>query len=424
MQVLSEYTPWLVSMGVLILCSAFFSSSEAALFYLNERERRRLTSGNRAQRIAAGLLAEPDRLLTAVLFWNLVTNVAFFTIASITSLALKANGRAAEAAAFAVGSLLVLIVFGEMLPKSLAVLKPQQVAALVAVPLSASVRVLDPVLPVFRLVNLLSRRLLWPTFKPEPYLRVGDLERAVELSISSSNAALLKQEQAVLQSIVSLSEIRADELMRPRTKFLTFRPPVALADLGGRVPPSGYLLVSEPESDEVAGAIALRDLWNVPTERLEEYAEPVVYVPWSTSVAETLQAMQRGNRQVAAVINELGETIGILTFDDVLDEIFSPTPSRSQRLLKRVPIRQVARGVWHVTGMTSLRRLVRHFGVDRPASKSVTVAGIVQEVLERLPNPGDECRWGPFHLRVLDAPQRGQLLVELTRTDVGQEDAP
>ncbi|OHB82741.1 MAG: hypothetical protein A2V98_16210, partial [Planctomycetes bacterium RBG_16_64_12] len=308
--------------------------------------------------------------------------------------------------------------------KSLAVLKPQQVAALVAVPLSASVRILDPVLPVFRLVNLLSRRLLWPTFKPEPYLRVGDLERAVELSISSSNAALLKQEQAVLQSIVSLSEIRADELMRPRTKFLTFRPPVALADLGGRVPPSGYLLVSEPESDEVAGAIALKDLWNVPTERLEEYAEPVVYVPWSTSVAETLQAMQRGNRQVAAVINELGETIGILTFDDVLDEIFSPTPSRSQRLLKRVPIRQVARGVWHVTGMTSLRRLVRHFGVDRPASKSVTVAGIVQEVLERLPNPGDECRWGPFHLRVLDAPQRGQLLVELTRTDVGQEDAP
>ena len=63
--------------------------------------------------------------------------------------------------------------------------------------------------------------------------------------------------------------------------------------------------------------------------------------------------------------------------------------------------------------MTSLRRLARHFHTPRPASKSVTVAGIVQEALERLPQPGDVCRWGPFQFKVLDAPPRGQLLVEL-----------
>ena len=420
MHLLIDYAP--AAMGALILCSAFFSSSEAALFYLSRQERRRFASGNRARRMAAALLAEPDRLLTAVLFWNLVTNITYFTIASITSIALETTGRATEALAFAVGSLLAIIVFGEMLPKSLAVLKPRAVAALVAVPLSATVRIMDPVLPVLRLVNLLSRRVLWPTFKPEPYLRLGDLERAVELS--TSNAALLEQEQAVLQRIVSFSELRADELMRPRTQFLSFRPPVAIVDLGGQLPPSGYLLVTEPDSDEVAGAIALRHLTQVPRERLEEYAEPVVYVPWCTTVAEALEAMQRGNRQVAAVINEFGETIGILTFDDVLDEIFSPTASRSQRLFQRVPIRQVGPGVWHVTGMTSLWRLVRHFHIDRPASKSATVAGIVQEALERLPNPGDECRWGPFHFKVIDVPQRGQLLVELTRPGAGREDAP
>lgn len=420
-QVLSEYTAALVAMGVMVLCSAFFSSSEAALFYLNRQDRRRLASGNRAQRIAAGLLADSDRLLSAVLFWNLVVNITYFAIASITSLRLK-DDHPAEAGVFAVGSLLVIIVFSEMLPKSLAVLQPRSFAALVAVPLSAAVRVLDPVLPVLRMANLLSRRVLWPTFKQEQYLRVRDLERAVELS--TSNAALLEQEQAVLQNIVAFSEIRADELMRPRTQFLSFRPPVALADLEGRLPPSGYLLVTEPDSDEVAQAIALRHLWNVPTEHLEEYAEQVVYVPWCTTVAEALETMQRGKQQVAAVINEFGETIGILTFDDVLETIFSPTASRSQRLLQRVPIRQVAPGVWHVTGMTSLWRLVRHFRVERPESKSVTVAGIVQEALERLPSPGDECQWGPFHLKVIDVPQRGQLLVELTRADTGRENAP
>ncbi len=408
----------LAAMGVLILFSAFFSSSEAALFYLSRPERRKLAAGNRPQRMAAGLLAEPDRLMTAVLFWNLVVNLAYFTIASIISIRLEQYDRT-KAVSFAVGSLLVIIVFSEMLPKSLAVLQPGRLAALVAIPLAAMVRLLSPVLPGLRLANLLSRRLLWPRFRPEPYLRVGDLERAVQLS--TSDAALLEQEQRVLQNLVLLSEIRAEELMRPRIQFLSFRPPVSLGDLKGRMPRSGYLLVTEPETDEVAAAIPLRSLSNIPGEHLEYHAEAVVYVPWCTTVAEALEVMQREDRQVAAVVNEFGETVGILTFDDVLDTIFSRSPSRSQRLLERVPIRQVAPGTWQVTGMTSLWRLVRHFHVQRPASKSVTVAGVVQEMLERLPQARDQCRWGPFRLEVLEVPERGQLLVELTLAEEQEE---
>lgn len=419
MELLIDYAPWLTAMGVLILGSAFFSSSEAALFCLRRPDRHRLASGNRPQRVAATLLAEPDRLLTAVLFWNLLFNLTYFTIVSIVSLRLDREGHTA-AGAFAVGSLLVMIVLSEMLPKSLAVLQPQKLVSVVAIPLAVTVRLLDPIIPGFRLANLLSRRLLWPRFRPEPYLRVGDLERAVQLS--TSDATLVEQEQRVLQAIVLLSEIRADELMRPRIQFRLFRPPVSLKDLEGRLPPSGYLLVSEPDSDEVAAAIALRQLSSVPTEHLEHYAETVVYVPWSTTVAEVLEVMQRQDRQVAAVVNELGETIGILTFDDILETIFSRAPSRSERLFQRVPIRRVDLHTWHVTGVTSLRRLVRHFEVDRPASKSQTVAGVVQEMLQRLPRPGDQCDWGPFRFKVLDEGPPGQLLVELTRTDA-KEDA-
>lgn len=421
MEVLLDYPHWLVAMGALILCSAFFSSSEAALFYLSRPERRKLAAGSRPQRIAAGLLAEPDRLMTAVLFWNLVVNLAYFTISSIISIQLRGQGRTAAAGAFAVGALVTIIILSEMLPKSLAVLRPRALAGLVAIPLAAMVRLLRPVLPGLRLANLLSRRLLWPRFQAEPYLRVGDLERAVELSIS--DAALLEQEQRVLQNVVLLSEIRADELMRPRTQFLSFRPPVSLGDLKGRMPRSGYLLVTEPESDEIAAAIALRSLSNIPEQHLEYHAQAVVYVPWCTAVAEALEVMQRQGRQVAAVVNEFGGTVGILTFDDVLDTIFGRSPSRSQRLLQRMPIRQVGPGTWHVTGITSLWRLVRHFNVPRPPSKSVTVAGVVQEMLERLPQAGDQCGWGPFRLKVLDVPERGQLLVELTLADE-QEEGP
>jgi len=403
-------------MAVLVLCSAFFSSSEAAFFYLRRRDRRRLASGNRPQRIAVVLLADPDRLLTAVLFWNLVVNIAYFAIVSIVSIDLKKTDPTA-AGAFAVGSLLTIIVFSEMLPKSLAVLQPQRLASLASIPMAVMVRLLAPVIPVLRLANLLSRRLLCPRFKAEPYLQVSDLERAVRLS--TSDATLLEQEQRVLQNIVLLSEIRADELMRPRVQFLTFRPPVSLADLQGRVPPSGYLLVTEPKSDEVAAAISLRRLSSIPTEHLEHHAEAVIYVPWCTTASRALEEMQRRDRQVAAVVNEFGETIGILTFDDVLDTIFSRSASRSERLLQCEPIRRVAPDRWHVTGMTSLRRLARYFEMERPASKSVTVAGVVQETLERLPQTGDQCRWGPFLFKVLDAPEHGQLAVELTLAEEG-----
>jgi len=406
-----DHYPWLVAMTVLIFCSAFFSSSEAALFYLRRADRRRMVSGGRPQRIAAALLAEPDRLLSAVLFWNLLVNVAYFSIASIVSLKLK-DDWPAGAGAFAVAALLVMIVFSEMLPKSLAVLQPRGLASAVAVPLTAMVRLLDPVMPCLRWVNVLSRRLFWPGFRPEPYLRTGDLERAVKLS--TTDAALLEQERHVLESLVSLSEIRADELMRPRIQFDAFRPPVSLADLQGNMPRSGYLLVTEPDSDEVAGAIALKNISSVPPEHLELYADRVVYVPWCTTVARTLEVMRRRDREVAAVVNEFGETIGILTFEDVLDTIFGRTPSRSKRLLQRQPIRRIAPGRWQVTGMTSLWRLARYFQLQRPPSKSVTVAGVVQEVLERLPRSGDTCCWGPFRIEVLEVPERGQLLVELT----------
>ena len=413
-QLVIEYAPWLTAMLALMFCSAFFSSSEAAFFYLRRADRRRLASGNRADRIAVELLGEPDRLLTAVLFWNLVVNLAYFTIASIVGLELEKT-RPTAAGVFTVGALLSMIVCSEMLPKTLAVLRPRALVRLAGIPMTAMVRVVEPVLPVFRTANLLSGRLLWPRFRAEPYLRVGDLERAVKLSIS--DAALLEQEQKVLQNIVLLSEIRVDELMRPRTQFLSFRPPVSLADLEGRMPPSGYMLVTEPDSDDVAAAITLRNLSSIPTGHLEDHAKAVVYVPWCTTVANALETMRRKGRRVAAVVNEFGETIGILTFDDILDTIFSYAASRSERLLQREPIRRVAPRTWHVTGMTSLRRLVRHFNVERPPCKSLTVAGVVQETLERLPRSGDQCRWGPFRLKVLDVSDRGQLLVELTIGD-------
>jgi putative hemolysin len=404
-------------MLLLLGCWAFLSASEAALFSLHRRDRRAFEQGNRTQRLAAQLLLDPEVLLTSVLFWSLVVDLAYFALASIAGLQLESRhgGGGWIVAGWSGAAVLAAILLAEILPKNLGVLQSRRMAALVSIPLAVAVRAARPILPVLRTLNLLSRRLIWPTFRPEPYLEVADLERAV--SLSTSDAALLDQEETVLHNILALSEFRVDELMRPRTRVLSIRPPVRLADLGSSLPRSGYALVTEPDSDEVTAAIPLRSLHDVPDEHLERLAETVAYVPWCSSVAAALDEMRRHDRRVAVVVNELGETIGIVTYDDILDSIFSSAASRSERLLDRQAIHQAASGVWHVTGMTSLRRLARHFDIPRRPGKTATVAGLLHEMLGRLPQVGDQCRWAGWRFRVLDAPDRGHVLVELRREE-------
>lgn len=413
--------PWLPAMFVLAFCSAVFSASEAALFSLSRRDLSRMAKGNPAERAVVALLHDPDRLLNVVLFWNLVVNLAYFTIASIVSLRLESGGDAAESVAFAVVSLIAMILVSEMLPKSCGVLLPRFFAPLLAIPVSIAVRLLDPATPLFLAAKELSIRVFFPHFTPEPYLRVGDLEKAVELS--TTDAALVQQEQRILQNIVGLSDTPVEEFMRPRTRLRLFHPPVSPADLENSVPESGYLLVTEPDSDEPASAVPLRKLSSLPDTHLEHHAQPVLYVPWCTTVAAALDMMRRRDRPVAAVINEYGETVGIVTFDDILDAVFGRSSGRAERLLKRVSLVETAPGVYRVTGMTSLRRLTRRFNMRLPECESVTVAGIIQEVLERLPTPGDVCRWGPFRFSVLEVPAQGVLLAEMTLVEPGKEEA-
>jgi len=412
-----QLLPWLITMVVLMACSGFFSASEAALFYIQARDRRHLRNGSLAEQAAAALLLKPDRLLSAVLFWNLVINIAYFSIASICAIKIEENpnGGQAPAISFAAISLLSIIFFSEMLPKSVAVLKPRELATLVSVPLTFAVRLVDPLMPLLRSVNLISRRLVWPGFKTEPFMEVSDLERAIEHS--GKDAAVIKQEQAVLKNIVQLSTIRVEEWMRPRTQFVSFSPPVKLSDLKGEIPASGYLLITEPESREIEKAIRLDNQYHLDQDNLERFSEPVLYLPWCATVADALEKMSHRDREVTVVVNEFGDTIGVLTIEDILETVFVYSPSRSERLLDMPPLEEISEGTWRVAGIMSLRQLARRLEVVIPETVSVTVGGVIQESMQRLAETGDQCEWGPFAFSVVEAKERGVLQVEVRVLD-------
>jgi len=415
LEILIPYTPALVAMFFLLMCSAFFAFSEAAFFSLSQTGWSALAQKGKLGKLALRLLDHPERLLNSILFGNLFVNLLFFTISAIITFQLSEQTNLAWG--IAIGSLLVVIIFGDILPKNLSVLAPLFFVLLVCVPLSVVVRILQPVLPALSFLNLLSRRLFVPNFASESYLRVSDLERAVVLS--DNDAALLKREQRSLQNIVSLSEMEAAELMCPRSWLKTFRPPITfeqiLVELDGTLPRSGYCLLTEPDSDEIASALCLTRLPVTGLETWEEQFEDVIYTPWSASVAEVFDRLQQTNRKVAVVVNEFGETIGIITIDDIIATLFTREQGRSRGLLDRRELKLVSDNRWQLTGLTSLRTLERKFNVSFRQYSSLTVGGLLREILERFPRAGDECRIETLQFRVIGIEDDHNLTVYLTR---------
>lgn len=408
---------WAYMPGVLalLLLSGFFSGSEAAFFSLTPSQRRALARGSPAERLAHGLLARSERLLMGILFWNLAINIAYFSLVSKATIQSGESGGAI----LSFSALVLIILFGEFFPKSVAVTYPTRIVRTFVVPLAFSIRMIDVFLPVIRLVNEASRRLIWPGFKSEAYLELADLDRAIELSTEDEH--LFEQESEVLRNVIRLSEIRVEEWMRPRTQYRSFVPPISIEQLGGEYTPSGYMLVTDSQGRDVQSVIDLSALSPNQTQDLNRLKLPVVAVPWCATVADALTQLRDQGRRVAVVVNEFGETVGILTWEEIFEAILQTGTNQSQRALAKAEIHAESDGVWLATGMTKLRRLERVLG-RRLSGQNLTIGGVIQEHLHRLAEKGDSCEFDGLLLEVIDAGLRGEILVRInTRPQNSQE---
>ncbi|TVQ02690.1 MAG: DUF21 domain-containing protein [Planctomycetaceae bacterium] len=335
--------PWLPAMAILLLISGLMSGSEAALFSLHRRDLERMKkSGGLAAR-AVQMLRDPEHLLSGILFWNLLVNLTYFSIVGIIGGRLEQTpGGARAAIGFTVANLLIVIFCSEMVPKSLAVLAPRRLATLCTVPLGIALRVVDPILPVVRAANTLARRLIWPGFETEPEIDLDAIRRAIDLG--TGDAALALREQTALKNLVELTDMRADQCMRPRSTLPLCRHPIGpdtLADIhrrslgdaqAGSAAPSRYLLVIETGGDDIVGSLNLEQLRPGQAREASSRVEPVCYVPWSASVSSVLDRLQKLRLSMAVVVNEFGDTIGVLSLEDILEQVLAgrfPSPSQT-----------------------------------------------------------------------------------------------
>ncbi len=322
--------PWILPMAALLVVSGLMSGSEAALFSLRRRDLKQLRAGGGGGKLAADLLADPERLLSGILFWNLLVNMTYFAMVGIVGgrLERSADGGTGAAVSFTLANLLIVIFFSEMLPKSLAVLAPRRIAKLCGVPLTIALRILRPVLPIIRIANLATRRLIWPGFQPEPEIDLEAIGRAIDLG--TGDTALAMREQSALKNLVQLADLRVDACMRPRSSLTLCSPPITPESLSQMLttapdgpPPCGYLLVIEPGGDHIIGSLNAEQLRPSQLANATSMIDPVCYVPWSSSVSSALDQLQSQRLSVAVIVNEFGDTIGMLSIEDIVQQILT-----------------------------------------------------------------------------------------------------
>ena len=381
-----------VALGLLIGCSAFFSGSETALMTLNRyRLRHQAKSGDKAAQRASRLLQRPDRLIGIILLGNNFVNILASSLATVIAIHFLGEGGIVVST---VAMTTIVLIFGEVAPKTLAALHPERIAY----PASA---VLAPLLKVFYplvwLINVLANSLL-RLFRvtvqtPSQHSLSADELRSLVLE---TGAMIPKRHQTMLLGILELEEITVNDIMVPRNEMEG----IDLADEWDEIvaqlnrSPYTRLVAYRGTMDQVIGFLHLRKVLNLMTQKpdfnradLESLCREPYFIPEGTSLTRQLVNFQQLRRRIGLVVDEYGDVLGLVTLEDILEEIVGEFTTDPATLGKRNLIPR-ADGGYVVDGSTAIRGLNRALDWKLPTDGPRTVNGLVVEHLEAIPEPG------------------------------------
>ncbi|KGK84469.1 hypothetical protein DP64_04405 [Stutzerimonas degradans] len=389
----------------LILCSAFFSSSETGMLSLNRyRLRHRAREGHRGARRAIDLLARPDRLLGTILVGNNFVNILASSIATV--IAVQLWGEAGIAIA-TLGVTLLLLIFGEIAPKTFAALHPETVAYPVSLPLAALQKVLYPVVALLGWISngLLRLAGIDPTAKRSDSLSSEELRSVVR----ESGSDLPLNRQSMLLGILDLERVTVDDIMIPRNEVAGIDLEDDLETIIGQLRTTSHtrLPVFRKDINQIEGIIHMRHVARLLShdqltrDSLLEACSPPYFVPENTPLSTQLLNFQKQKRRIGIVVDEYGDVMGIVTLEDILEEIVGEFSN--QDTLRSPDIHPQDDGTQVIDGAAYLREINRALGWQLPCDGPRTLNGLITEALEHIPDSGICLQIGRYRLEILQA---------------------
>ena len=379
--------------GALILLlgiSAFFSGSETGLMTLNRYRLRHLVRGkHRGAMRAQALLDRPDRLIGMILVGNNLVNILITQIATLV--ALRQLGESGLWVATVLLTLVILL-FAEVTPKTLAALHPERIAfpaAHVYTPLQ------HVMWPVVWGVNLIANRLL-RLLGVEQEGSSGQALSREELRtvLLEAGAMIPKRHQKMLLNLLDLEQVTVEDIMIPRNEVLGIDLNNEWNDIEQQIMALQYsrLPVYRDSIDEVIGFAHLRDLLpalrkgELDEERLLGLVREPLFVPENTSLNQQLRNFQRSRQRVGLVVNEYGDLQGLVTLEDILEEIVGEFTTDPIESIKDYTPQED--GSYLVDGTATVRDLNRALRIDLPIKGPKTLNGLILEHMEDIPEPG------------------------------------
>ena len=407
--------PLLVILPIAAALSAAFSGSETAFFGLRAHERRELIEQDDAvSRAAATLLANPRMLLITLLLGNMTVNVTYFVVSSVLLLRIDPTTTGqAKAVVLSAIMLAAIILVGEVTPKLVAARHGRVCVRAIAVPLLALHGFLSPIR------HPLNRFVIEPLIRlgltPGRRLSISHDELDSLLELSRDAGVIDGDEYDLLSDVVGLSRQRTRDIMTPRVRLAAI--PVeadrsqvreqflawcaqrgAGASAGSSPLPSlSRVPVYEDTLDHVLGVLDLRRFFLDESLTVRRAMEPPTFIPELAALDRLLDHFRSTNSRLALAVDEFGQTTGAVSLDDVMSELYG---SSVDLAAARRSIMLIGLGRWRVDGDANIHDFADAFNIALESPRVSTVAGLISQELERVPEVGDSFILGSYRLTV------------------------
>ena len=384
---------------ILLLLSAFFSSAETALTTVNKIKMRTLADeGNKRAKMVLNITDDSGKLLSAILIGNNIVNLSASALATTIAYELTASVTgpiAAYAVAIATGIITVLIlIFGEITPKTLATIHSEKLSLLYAYPIHFIKIVVTPISFV---INILARVIFFilrvdPNAKPET---ITEEELRTMVDVSHESGVIEEEEREMIKNVFDLGDAKAKDVMVPRVN-------VVFADIEStynelidifREHKFTRLPVYEGMTDNVIGTINMKDLLlydNTKEFQIREFLREAYFTYEHKNISELLVEMREASYNIAIVLDEYGETAGLITLEDILEEIVGEIHDEYDEYEEDELLERITDFEYILEGSISLDDLDDRLELKLESEEYDSLGGFIIENLDRHPEVGDE----------------------------------
>ena len=405
-------TLW-VALVILVGFSAFFSASETAFSSLNQiRLKSRAEDGDSSAARVLNMAEQYDKLLSTILIGNNIVNIAAASIGTILFTQMLGAERGATVSTIVLT--IIVLIFGEVTPKSLAKEMPEKVATAVSPFLVLLMALMTPLTWLFTQ----WKKLLGHFVHSGEADTITEGELMTMVSEAENDGELTDRESELIRSAIEFDDVEVEEILTPRVDVVAVEDDIPLEELAQTFAESGYsrLPVYHGTIDNIIGVVHEKDFYIARLKKatkIDDLVVPTLYTTGSTQISQLLRTLREQHHHLAVVVDEYGGTEGIITLEDILEELVGEIWDEHDEVTE--DFRKQLDGSWLVSGSASVDDLYEE--LDLPEEEDIdsnTVNGLVQEKTCHLPKVGDRFTLGEYDGVVTRTAKRRVTEVRLT----------